>query len=474
MLKNEDINNRCFELFKKKTANLEYLNISIKNYDIKSEIQPQNLDDEELNLNKNEFKNKSFEFDLNEIEKYDNENEENSVKLFDMLANFFSSFEIKGKYLKENSKKKLYNFMIEYQYQQDLFFDKIINKDDNILSSLINYIKSDLNLFCKNNQLNFIKILYNNNRNKLKNNNYIFAFNENVKSIYFEKIKNKFNDLKNDNLFAEIKYITILVAGKSRIGKSTLINAILRENLAKTDEAQICTMDPAIYFNDIVPYYNMVDTRGIELIEKFGIEKIFEKIKEICINPNKAKSFFSRFKSPLYKDDIQCIWYCVNENGSLEDKELELIKTLIKEKEDLPLIFVYTIGINVDRIEEIEKKLKEKFPDIPFHPVLAFDKDGVESYGLEDLIYKTLIQCKDAFNSKFFNGIKNDIKNDVINHFKEENELLIAQINEKIAYYFINNYNNVLDNNQFKEYIYDLIQMMIFEFLQVEEKGQFQ
>ena len=165
-------------------------------------------------------------------------------------------------YLNTDLSKSLYNFIDKFIYQ-DIYFKKL-KDDDSLFSSMIDYIRKDLNIFCKNNQREFINQLDLYNKGKFQNINYNFPLKEKLKQIYFEKIKIKLNELKNNDSFEEIKYITIIIAGKSRIGKSTLINTFLKEKLAKEDEAQVCTLKPANYYNEKVCIFKMIDTRGIE------------------------------------------------------------------------------------------------------------------------------------------------------------------------------------------------------------------
>lgn len=473
----DDIMHRFRDLLRRKTEELQDLNISEINkssFIIEDGIKENHvkLTEEKLNLNEKELKNRSFELDLNTIEEYHIENEEISLSFFNNLSDLFLSVKKNGKYLGEDLSNKLYNYLNKFEYQEDTIFD--IN--DSLFMSLVKYIKTDLKLFCKNNQKNFIHILNNYSQNQLKKN--IFdrssVLNENGKMIYFEKIKKKFNDLKDNDSFLEINYITIILTGKSRIGKSTLINAILKEDLAKTDEAQVCTVKRGLYSNKKIPYFRMIDTRGIELIEKYGIENIFKDINEICQDPtivSKSWLSFKCFTNLPYKDNIQCIWYCVSDYN-LEKKEIELIKGLNKGQDILPIIFVYTKSYDQDDINKKEQILKEKYPNIPFHSVLAFDKEDLKSFGVEELIYITIDQCKKAFRGKLFGGIKNDITNEIIKHFEKENRKIVFQANKKIALHFINSYNTLLDEDKFKKYIYDLLEMIVISLLKIQKNQE--
>ena len=96
------------------------------------------------------------------------------------------------------------------------------------------------------------------------------------KDIFINSIKNKIEKLKFDNNYS-INYLTIIVVGKSGVGKSTLINAIFQKKVAKTGAPEIQTTETTIYKPTINnPYIQLIDTRGIELNSKYGPETIIK------------------------------------------------------------------------------------------------------------------------------------------------------------------------------------------------------
>jgi len=62
-----------------------------------------------------------------------------------------------------------------------------------------------------------------------------------------------------------------MLVGKSGVGKSTLINGVLKlekGEKAKTGTGQFITIKYEPYKSDSVPFLRLIDTRGIELNKK--------------------------------------------------------------------------------------------------------------------------------------------------------------------------------------------------------------
>lgn len=190
-----------------------------------------------------------------------------------------------------------------------------------------------------------------------------------------------------------MKNIDFIVMGKTGSGKSTLINAVLEENLAPTGTGQAITKKNEVFskkmmlpigdtkdgqYGMIGCQINMYDTVGLE-IDNTITNQTLEEIKK-HIEETKAK---------MANDDIHLVWFCVNNRSSrFEPYELDLIRKLSIDHE-IPFVIVLTQCFS-DEEGELEEQIRKNLPEVSRHRVLAKDystRGGIiASYGLQDLI----------------------------------------------------------------------------------------
>ena len=138
--------------------------------------------------------------------------------------------------------------------------------------------------------------------------------NEKIKDILLKEILNQIKLFHFNN---QIKCYNIQIIGNSGVGKSTLINALLREEVAKTSIGSVGTLETKEYTSQRFPFIKFIDTRGTELDSANDIYKvkdntlryIEEKLSEK--DPNKT---------------IHCLFYCITGNrfeGVVEQVLLE-------------------------------------------------------------------------------------------------------------------------------------------------------
>ena len=438
----------------------------------------------------------SFDINYEEGEELDFDNIEEKIEVivYDYLSKTFK-FKNDWKYLKKESSQNLINFLINFKFidTSNNYFKRNNFFNNALLNSLKGYEKNNLELYLNNNLKQFLYDIDNNikninNRYELINNNEKIIkeilTNEGIEKILLYKIKREFEGFEKDNQFKKIDYLTIIITGRTGVGKSSLINALLKENLAFENMKEIGTTKPTKYENKKVPFLKLIDTRGIEMKEEHRVNNISEEIIKIVNNPNELDkykeqkndnlNFINSQKGINYNDYVQCVWYCVT-GSSLEPEEIEFIKKIQMQKNKVPVVIVYTISEDEEKMEKMKCQIMKDFNAIPYVEVLAKDDDtdNTRSFGLDTLLYKTIEQCKNAFGSRTFEEIKKEINQEIIINLKKKNSSITYSVNNESISYFIHNFDKViLKNNQFKEYLYYLFAILFNGHLKKENEPE--
>jgi predicted GTPase len=169
-------------------------------------------------------------------------------------------------------------------------------------------------------------------------------------------------------------HVNILIAGRSGVGKSTLLNAVFEESFAKTGQGRPVTPFTQEYSKKGIPL-TIWDTRGLEL-------KAFKECSaalEWQIKSRKNQS------SP--SSHFHIAWLCIPEGGRrVEPGEAELCRMLAQH---MPVICVITKA-QADNgfAAEVEKLLPQARKIIRIRAISAVDDDGCEKMpmGLEELV----------------------------------------------------------------------------------------
>lgn len=179
--------------------------------------------------------------------------------------------------------------------------------------------------------------------------------------------------------------LNIIVAGKTGVGKSTLINAVFRDKLAETGMGKPVTDHMRKISKKGIPLA-IYDTKGFELgrdVQQQVKQEVMETISKGLATQDINKA-------------IHCIWYCINTaSNRVEPEEIEWLKELSKENQitQVPIIVVLTQSFSKKNADAMRKMiLNENLDVVQVVPVLAEDYEIDEayvarSYGLDMLIH---------------------------------------------------------------------------------------
>lgn len=206
---------------------------------------------------------------------------------------------------------------------------------------------------------------------------------------------------KTKTAIEDMSPFNIIVAGKTGVGKSTLINSIFRENLAQTGIGKPITKHLRKISKDGIPI-NIYDTKGLELerkVQKQVESEIVEEIKK-C--------------SKLKKEEhIHVMWYCINANSNrIEETEIEMINEFAKY---IPVIIVLTqsIGEEANDFKAYINNMNLNIRGIQSILAKPFKINAdieLPSMGLKELVNKTYDIIPEDIKHAFINAQQVDIE----------------------------------------------------------------
>ena len=236
----------------------------------------------------------------------------------------------------------------------------------------------------------------------------------------------------------EINHLNIILVGPTGVGKSTLINSILKlpKNLeAKTQATDPCTMgEPHFYCSEKIPFLRLADSRGIEK-GKYRVEQVINSTVNFIKN---------QLKTNNPDQFIHCIWYCTTDSR-FEDIEVETLKNLaaLYDNSTLPIIFVYTRAVVPEFYQNMKKKvdnlgLKLEFVDIIAKEMEISSSQNLKPKNLSKLKKISIEKAKNAIKSSCFTALKENIKNYVKQHLENNKEKTNEMLQNKIDNEFKN------------------------------------
>ena len=163
-------------------------------------------------------------------------------------------------------------------------------------------------------------------------------------------MNNKFIEIIKKNYDnKELKKMNFMIIGGSGVGKSTLINALLRENVAKEGLGGVCTTQIKKYESKKFPFLCLYDSVGAELGKNHTLEDIQNETLKLIEN---------HLNNPNPNQHIHCIIYCVTFNRFYKEELKIILKIRAKyDGKKLPIVIAYTMGNDPKKVLAIKETI---------------------------------------------------------------------------------------------------------------------
>ena len=383
--------------------------------------------------------------------------------------NFDTDSRLDNDMILQNNKKESNNNLAKLEnYTKKIVYQKIFNKSsDNIYNRIKEYELNILEKIFFNNYYNkFIPKIYSDNnylKIKLQNQdlNY-FIDNDEIQKILKELIIEHLEKIKQNEEMYKIKNLSILIIGRKGVGKTTLIEYILNNNKYNSDNSSKMNQQTfQVFESGKCPYLRLIEFKGIG----FG-QNNPQTIKKEAINYIKSQE-----EDKNYNNIIHCIWYCISDTR-FEKSEIDLLRQLkeVYNDNNIPIIVIYTKSIDSDMAKKMLDSIKNLNIDVSTIKVMAKadkDNDGqiIRSFGRKKLLNLTLKKCTKALKGKMIDIMTNSISNDLKKNIHDENNKNRNENFKKNIVEFVDKYEQILCENNFKDYLINFLKTDIFYLL---------
>ena len=187
----------------------------------------------------------------------------------------------------------------------------------------------------------------------------------------------------------ELGTCNVLIAGRTGVGKSTLINSTFHGRMAVTGHGRPVTKDARFISKESVPL-GVWDTRGLEMAD---FEETLEELMRLVER---------RASDPDPRQHIHVAWLCVHEDGRrVQAAERNLCRTLAHQ---MPVMGVITKARSDEGFRaEVQRLLPEAVNVVRVRAISETLDDGhtLQPMGLEDLVEATMLLLPEGIRQAF-------------------------------------------------------------------------
>ena len=219
---------------------------------------------------------------------------------------------------------------------------------------------------------------------------------------FFEEFVEKINQETK-----KMGHANLIIAGKTGVGKSTLINAAFREDIAKTGIGTPVTDEGDVRWYEKKDFpLRIYDTIGLELDEEKRNCSL-EMIKKVCQDAKKSNDP-DKF--------IHAMWYCVaSDSDRLENYEADYINSV---SEEVDVILVITKSYRKKHSEKLVQAIKRDYPGLKVKNIVVVlaqsesvedcDEDEIprKAFGVDTLVEMTSQIIPEAAQKAWCNAQK--------------------------------------------------------------------
>jgi len=243
-----------------------------------------------------------------------------------------------------------------------------------------------------------------------------FADRSELKSMV-EEVKTYTDSLRDSFKYGNAikKGVPVAIVGKPNVGKSTLLNALLKDDKAIVSEIPGTTRDvieDTIIIEGVL--FRFIDTAGLhetaDIIENLGIRKTYQKIEQADIvmliaeaadGPQAINESFSEIKKQV-QDTGKIILLIINKIDIISKEKVEEMRSLLKCPQDICVLISATKGTGITNL--ISK----------LTGIIDIARSGSQQLIVTNLRhYEALKECSESLD-RVLNGFKEGLPEDLI------------------------------------------------------------